>query len=397
MPIAVIGAGIAATAAAEFSRVAWRDLRTVIVEPALLLLVLLSVARDRPAAQRLGVALVLGAVVSAAVALLLIPSGAVVTDAGPPRLRGLFGSPNNLALILERALPVAVGLALMAMPRPRIRAAAWAAVALLVAVLVLTFSRGAWIGALAGLAFALMPVWRRSAIRHSGGELAPSLLRGRNPGAVLRRMRAAAPLLVAGLVAAGLVAAIITTGGDRLAQLMRPSDAATAARPLLWDSAWRMLADNPILGVGPDNFLYHYRDYIRPEAWAEPNISHAHNIALDTWLTLGLPGLVLLAAVLAVYARTWRTGPASLLARRAKRSSTASAARCWRRSCTAWSIAASSSPSWPATFWVVIALTVILATSPRVIPSEARNLKPSSRGLEGDPELRGRSLSPGSE
>ena len=129
-------------------------------------------------------------------------------------------------------------------------------------------------------------------------------------------MRAAAPLLAAGLVAAGLLAAIITTGGDRLAQLMRPSDAATAARPLLWDSAWRMLADNPILGVGPDNFLYHYRDYIRPEAWAEPNISHAHNIALDTWLTLGLPGLVLLAAVLAVYARTWRTALRRSRARR---------------------------------------------------------------------------------
>ena len=396
LPLGVIGAGIAATAAAEFSRVAWRDLRTVIVEPALLLLVLLSVARNRPAAQRLGVALVLGAVVSAAVALLLIPSGAVVTDAGPPRLRGLFGSPNNLALILERALPVAVGLALMAMPRPRIRAAAWAAVALLVAVLVLTFSRGAWIGALAGLAFALMPVWRRSAIRHSGGELAPSLLRGRNPGAVLRRMRAAAPLLVAGLVAAGLVAAIITTGGDRLAQLMRPSDAATAARPLLWDSAWRMLADNPILGVGPDNFLYHYRDYIRPEAWAEPNISHAHNIALDTWLTLGLPGLVLLAAVLAVYARTWRTA----LRRAAPGGQALVYGLGGAMLATLVHGMVDSSlflPELAATFWVIVALTVMLATSPRVIPSESRNLKPSSMGLEGDPELRGRSLSPGSE
>ena len=32
-------------------------------------------------------------------------------------------------------------------------------------------------------------------------------------------------------------------------------------------------------------------------------------------------------------------------------------------------------PELAATFWVIIALTVMLATSPRVIPSEARNLK----------------------
>ena len=131
LALAVIAAGVATTLAADFPRVAWRDLRTVIVEPALLFLVLLSVMRDRADAQRLGVALVLGAVVSAVVALALIPTGAVVTDAGPPRLRGLFGSPNNLALILERALPVTVGLALAVATRPRLRTAAWAAAAVL--------------------------------------------------------------------------------------------------------------------------------------------------------------------------------------------------------------------------------------------------------------------------
>ncbi len=374
LALAVIGAGIAATVAADFSRVAWRDLRTVIVEPALLFLVLLSVARHRADAPRLGVALVLGALVSAVVALALIPTGAVVTDAGPPRLRGLFGSPNNLALILERALPLAVGLALAAASRPRLRTAAWASVALLVAVLVLTFSRGAWIGALAGLAVALIPIWRRGIIRHSGGS--------RNPGAVLRRVRAAVPLLAAGLVAAGLLAAIVTTGGDNLARLLRPSDAATAARPLLWDSAWRMLADNPILGVGPDNFLYHYPDYIRPEAWAEPNISHAHNIALDTWLTLGIPGLVVLAAVLAAYARTWRAA--------LRRSSPGGQALVYGLGGTMLATLVHGMvdsslylPELAATFWVVVALTVILshlATPPAVSPSLPKSFR-AQRGI----------------
>ena len=361
LPLLVIAAGVATTVAADVSRVAWRDLRTVIVEPALLFLVLLSVMRDRADAQRLGVALVLGAVVSAVVALALVPAGAVVTDAGPPRLRGLFGSPNNLALILERALPVTVGLALAAASRPRLRTAAWTAVALLAAVLVLTFSRGAWIGALAGLAVALMPIWRREKSgpldptpRHSGES--------RNPVRVLRRMRTSTPLLVAGLMAAGLMAAIFTTGGDNLARLLRPSDAATAARPLLWDSAWRMIADNPVLGVGPDNFLYHYPNYIRPEAWAEPNISHAHNIALDTWLTLGIPGLVVVVAVLAAYARTWRTA--------LQRSTGGSRALLHglggaMLATLVHGIVDSSLylPELAATFWVVVAATVILAAS----------------------------------
>ena len=350
LALAVIAAGVATTLAADFPRVAWRDLRTVIVEPALLFLVLLSVMRDRADAQRLGVALVLGAVVSAVVALALIPTGAVVTDAGPPRLRGLFGSPNNLALILERALPVTVGLALAAASRPRVRTAAWAAAALVLAVLVLTFSRGAWIGALAGLAFALYPVWRR----------APRLAR-----------------IAAPLIAVGLIVAVVITTGDHLARLLRPSDAATAARPLLWDSAWRMIADNPVLGVGPDNFLYHYPDYIRPEAWAEPNISHAHNIALDTWLTLGIPGLVVLVGVLAAYARTWR---AALRRSGGDRRALVYGLGGAMLATLAHGIVDSSLylPELAATFWVVVALTVILAAPPAVIPSTARNLEPSS-------------------
>ncbi|MCY4113795.1 MAG: O-antigen ligase family protein [Chloroflexi bacterium] len=368
LALAVIAAGVAATLAADFPRVAWRDLRTVIVEPALLFLVLLSVMRDRADAQRLGVALVLGAVVSAVVALALIPAGAVVTDAGPPRLRGLFGSPNNLALILERALPLTVGLALAVAYRRRLRVTAWAAAAVLVAVLVLTFSRGAWIGALAGLAVALIPIWRRQG--RGEGEPGPSLSGGsRNPVRVLRRMRTATPLLVAGLMAAGLLAAIVTTGGDNLARLLRPSDAATAARPLLWDSAWRMIADNPVLGVGPDNFLYHYPDYIRPEAWAEPNISHAHNIALDTWLTLGIPGLVVLVGVLAAYARTWRAALRRAGGSRALVYGLGGA----MLATLVHGIVDSSLylPELAATFWVIVAATVILAASPFVIPAKA--------------------------
>jgi len=53
-----------------------------------------------------------------------------------------------------------------------------------------------------------------------------------------------------------------------------------------------MVRDHPILGVGLDNFLYQYRGrYMFPEAWAEPNLSHPHNVILDYAVRMGLLGL----------------------------------------------------------------------------------------------------------
>ena len=53
-----------------------------------------------------------------------------------------------------------------------------------------------------------------------------------------------------------------------------------------------MALDHPLLGVGPDNFLYAYRStYLLPEAWQEPNLNHPHNWLLDWWTRIGLAGL----------------------------------------------------------------------------------------------------------
>ncbi|MCL5958509.1 MAG: O-antigen ligase family protein [Chloroflexi bacterium] len=55
-----------------------------------------------------------------------------------------------------------------------------------------------------------------------------------------------------------------------------------------------MIRDNPIRGIGLDNFLYKYPRYMLPEAWREPNLSHPHNLVLDFWLRLGSPGLIVI-------------------------------------------------------------------------------------------------------
>ncbi len=274
---AFVLAGVLAAALADYPKYALRDLRTVILEPVAFFLVLGSVLRGRGDVRRLLAALAVGAALAALTALALIPFGAVVTDVFPPRLRGTFGSPNNLALMLERALPLALALALAARA---VRRLPWlAALAVLGAVLILTWSRGAWLGAVAGLAVAAWPLCSRWSWK--------------------RRAAAAAGLLALGAAAA------LTAGPDRLGQLLRLGDSGAASRLAVWDAAWRMGLDNPVLGVGPDNFLTHYRAYMPPDAWREPNLSHPHNLILDAWLSTGLAGLAALAVVLVVFWTTW--------------------------------------------------------------------------------------------
>ena len=286
-------AGVVAAVLADYPKFALRDLRTVILEPAAFFVVLASVLRDRDDVRRLVAALAAGATLAALVALALIPFGAVVTEVFPPRVRGTFGSPNNLALVLERAVPVALALALAAgtsasrsgrgrwgwrgMAGPR---GLWVlALGVLLAVLVLTWSRGAWLGALVGVAVAARPLWSQVGFR--------------------RRVAAV------GFSAAALAGIVLLTGADRIGQLLRIGDSGAVSRLAIWDSAWRMGRENWLFGVGPDNFLTHYREFMRPEAWREPNISHPHNLVLDAWVSMGVIGLAALIGVLVLFWRDW--------------------------------------------------------------------------------------------
>jgi hypothetical protein len=53
-----------------------------------------------------------------------------------------------------------------------------------------------------------------------------------------------------------------------------------------------MIRDHPLTGLGLDNFLYYYPEYILPEALAEPNLSHPHNILLEALYELGVLGAI---------------------------------------------------------------------------------------------------------
>jgi len=262
--------------------VALTEWRVVIVEPALFYLLLRAI---RPSGREVWVVLdawVAGGVMVAGYGLWQYATGQelITAEGGLLRLRSIYGSPNNVALYLDRLLPllVAVPLLSQALPTARRRLYALAIVPVGLALL-LTFSKGAlFLGIPAGL-LVVFWVWQRRAGRRTWPWVAGAAVAG------------VAALLIAGQVPA-------------LAARLDLFGATGFFRVNLWRAAFNMALDHPLLGVGLDNFLYAYRGgYILDAAWQEPNLNHPHNIVLDFATRLGLVGLL---------AGAWLIGEAAL-------------------------------------------------------------------------------------
>lgn len=267
-----------------------REFRTVIFGSSLFYGLVRIMVRTRHDAWRIADAWVLGASLVALLGIYQWAFGqSVITAEGVWRVRALYGSPNNLALYLGRVFPLAltVGICVLSsMSSMRARGTRWgwrgviyglAAIAMAIA-LFLTYSRGAW---MLGVPVALLFL---------------AVMRSR------RTFRVAVGVL---LVVA--VVAILTAGAGRFGSLLNTKEGTTFLRLQLWQSSWSMVRDHPVLGVGLDNFLYDYRTrYVQPKAWEEFNLSHPHNLVLDFWLRLGLPGLLWLGCVLVLFFRRGR-------------------------------------------------------------------------------------------
>ncbi len=255
---------IASYFVAEYRHVALRELRVVILEPALFYLMLRTTRLDAKAVWRIVDLFVLGAAAVATIGLAQYAMGVniITAEGGFRRLRSVYGSPNNVGLYLGRALPVLVAVCLLG--RARRRRVAYGIAALPVAAAILfSFSRGAL---LVGVPLSLLAV----GILAGGRWLVAAL------GAALAAALAAIPFLRT----------------PRFASLFDVHSGTTFFRLQLWRSSWAMFLDHLWLGVGPDNFLYSYRGrYIRPAAWQELHLSHAHNVVLDYATRMGIPGL----------------------------------------------------------------------------------------------------------
>jgi O-antigen ligase len=283
--VVMLAAAMLSTLQASEAVPAWRELRLVIVGPAALYF-LLRVMRANDETRRW----VIGAFVAGATAIALIGllnyvrGDRFVAEFGLPRIKSIYGSANNDALYLARALPFAAAALAFAAVKRWQRALLAVVCVVLLAALALTQSRGALLLGLPTAAVAMMIAaggrWRAAGIA----------------------VAAVAALGLATLVS-GIAAPLVE--GTRLATAFDLTRGTGFFRLNLWQSAWRMFVEHPWLGVGPDNFLYAYRSfYILPAAWQEPNLSHPHNFALD-WLTrLGVVGGAAGAALIGGFA--WR-------------------------------------------------------------------------------------------
>jgi hypothetical protein len=273
--IALVVLGAASLLWAEHGRVAAREYRTVVLEAAIFYGLLRVMVWESPDAWPVTDGWVLGAGLIALVGVVQWAVGRnLITVDGVWRVRGFYGSPNNLALYLGRVLPLGVALGVWGHGRRRKWFYGLAAAAMLAAIL-LSYSRGAWLlGVPVSLLFLAAMRGRRSLVIAAG-----------------------ALLLAAALV-------MLVAGSGRLTSLLDASEGTTFFRLQLWQSSWAMIRDHPILGVGLDNFLYYYRThYVLPTAWEEFNLSHPHNVVFDFWLRLGLPGLIVFVWLLAAFFR----------------------------------------------------------------------------------------------
>ena len=336
----LVGGTIGATVA-TYPVPAWREWRLLVAEPLAWYLVAGTVVLRPRGARHLASALVSGAAVAGLVAVGQAVTGVGVVDAeGVERARAFSPSPNNLALLLGRTLPLAVALAISSGGR-----LAWLAVVLTGAGLAVSWSRGGWIAgavAVAWLAWrvcapgprepsssehspvpvrkmdlpslrdggvapppAYIPLWGRklaqaTAWASGGGR------KGRSPslralalgsGAARRITKGSVAVLIAVAIGAGSVVA-----SSRVRSLL-DADGSALLRVSVWASALAMIRDHPWLGIGLDQFVYAYPGYVQAGAWREPNLGHPHQFILDAWLRLGVLGV---ASVGALWWSIWR-------------------------------------------------------------------------------------------
>jgi len=294
----LIALALLSALAADHSGLALREWRTVFLAAggfALLLGGVLAQSDDARRSRRVLInGWLAGGTTVALIALWQFATSEMIIQAeGVARVRGLYGSPNNLALYLERTVAVGIGYwglgtgdrglgigrraenAQSLVPSPQ-----YLLLPLLVpqlAALVLTFSKGALFLGIPAMLLAL--------------GIGGALLLARQ-GKSLRVLWWLVGIGVG--VALGLLPFL---GAERFRLLLDFGAGTTGGLRLhLWRSAWAMALDHPWLGVGPDNFLYAYRSgYILPAAWQDPNLNHPHNFVLDWWTRLGLPGLLVAA------------------------------------------------------------------------------------------------------
>lgn len=284
--VAWVVLGLVSLTWAEQRTLAITEFRTMILQPVLFYVVFRALPHFS-VLRRLIMALVTAGAVVALVGIVMWfgGEGIITAEGGARRLVSVYGSPNNVALVLGRCIPFV--LAVILLTRGRLRIGALVILIILAGALMLTQSAGALF---IGVPVAVI------------GVLLLSL-----------RRRVFIPIVALGLI--GIIVFGFALQSPRFSRMLDFNEGTNFYRLRVWQSSLNLMADYPITGVGLDQFLYKFRGvYIMPDAWEEPDLSHPHNILLDFWVRLGLLGVVWLMwtqvvfwkAMTRVYSRLWK-------------------------------------------------------------------------------------------
>jgi putative inorganic carbon (hco3(-)) transporter len=264
--LAVVGAALLATVDDSFSRSAgMREWRWTLLLPLFFVTFLAIYARTRMSHLLLVLSLSAAGVIAALHGFLDVATDSGVLVDNVRRLSGPSPHPNALAMFLVRPLVLAAALSTL-IPRWR---PVMVPVALLTGVATLgTFSRGALLAAL--VAFAILSIQVQPRIRY-----------------------------VLGTTTAVVLGLMFVLAGDRMRSALEGGS--VSLRLDIWTASAHMIRDSPVVGYGPDQFLYNYAPrYILPGAWDERFTAHAHNLVADSWIRLGIVGAVIASAAFVI-------------------------------------------------------------------------------------------------
>lgn len=204
-------------------------------------------------------------------------------DAQPPRLGGPFGEPNRFAQIMAVLLPL--GMLQLANGRsPLVRLAGLGATALIAVAIAFTFSRGAAVGiALSIVAALLLRYVRVREIAVLVAAFAVFILAV--PGYAVR------------LQTLVTVPGALTDGSSR-----GVADGAIRGRLGEQVAALKVLADYPLVGIGPGLYALNYREYAKGSGYKVHAFGprQSHNLVLDIASETGILGLACFLGAVAV-------------------------------------------------------------------------------------------------
>lgn len=165
--------------------------------------------------------------------------------------------------------------------------------------LILTKSRTAWVGVLAGLV----------SLAHLSVFLNPRTSAERQQRWQKRTIKWGLAGTV--LVTVFFLLAAFSGGFDQAVLTEAPKS--LQYRLEYWTGTWGVIQEKPILGTGPGNFRNHYLKHKLPGSSEE--ISDPHNLILDVWANAGIIALAGLLTVLALAVYYWVFKPGEVATR----------------------------------------------------------------------------------